>query len=70
MFAHTKHGPLGRLAFRRFWTAQTVSYLGDQVTIVALPLVAVLALDATAAEMGLRSTRARWSTAADGGAEQ
>ncbi len=53
LFATTKQGPLGRLAFRRFWTAQTVSYLGDQVTIVALPLVAVLALDVTAAEIGL-----------------
>ncbi|WP_214413207.1 MFS transporter [Sphaerisporangium fuscum] len=38
--------------FRRFWTAQTVSYLGDQVTVVALPLVAVLALHASAAELG------------------
>jgi MFS family permease len=53
MFTASKHGPLARLAFRRYWTAQTVSYLGDQVTIVALPLVAVLALDATAAQMGL-----------------
>ena len=44
---------LRELAFRRFWTAQTVSYLGDQVTMIALPLIAVLTLDATAAEMGL-----------------
>jgi MFS family permease len=41
------------LAFRRFWAAQTISYLGDQVTIVALPLIAVLALHATAGQMGL-----------------
>jgi MFS family permease len=40
------------LAFRRYWTAQTVSYLGDQVTFVALPLIAVLALHASPAEMG------------------
>lgn len=53
MFVSIKHGPLRRLAFRRYWTAQSVSYLGDQVTLVALPLIAVLALDATAAEMGL-----------------
>jgi MFS family permease len=53
MFTVIKRGPLGDLAFRRYWTAQTVSYLGDQVTIVALPLVAVLALDASAAQMGL-----------------
>lgn len=39
--------------FRRYWGAQTISYLGDQVTMVALPLTAVLALDASAADMGL-----------------
>ena len=78
VFTSIKHGPLRRLAFRRYWTAQSVSYLGDQVTIVALPLVAVLALDATAAEMGLLAAAgslpnllfslhaARWSTAAGG----
>jgi MFS family permease len=53
LFTVVKHGPLRGLAFRRYWIAQTVSYLGDQVTIVALPLVAVLALDASAAQMGL-----------------
>lgn len=38
--------------FRRFWVAQTVSLVGDQITLIALPLVAVLSLDASAAEMG------------------
>lgn len=38
--------------FRRFWIAQTVSLVGDQITLIALPLVAVLALDATPAQMG------------------
>jgi MFS family permease len=38
--------------FRRFWVAQTVSLVGDQITLIALPLVAVLALDASAAQMG------------------
>jgi MFS family permease len=38
--------------FRRFWAAQTVSLVGDQITLIALPLVAVLALDATPAQMG------------------
>ncbi len=38
--------------FRRFWIGQSVSMLGDQVTIIALPLTAVLVLDATPAEMG------------------
>ena len=38
--------------FRRFWLGQSVSLLGDQVSLIALPLVAVLALDASAAQMG------------------
>lgn len=38
--------------FRRFWLGQAVSLLGDQVTLIALPLVAVLVLDASAAQMG------------------
>lgn len=38
--------------FRRFWAGQAVSLLGDQISLIALPLVAVLALDATAAQMG------------------
>jgi MFS family permease len=39
-------------AFRRYWTGQAVSALGDQVTYLALPLAAVLVLHAGAAEMG------------------
>ncbi|MGB2873987.1 MAG: MFS transporter [Gaiellaceae bacterium] len=38
--------------FRRFWAGQTISLFGDQVTLLALPLVAVLALHANAAQMG------------------
>jgi MFS family permease len=38
--------------FRRFWLAQTISLFGDQVTLIALPLAAVLVLDAGAADMG------------------
>jgi MFS family permease len=38
--------------FRRFWIGETVSLFGDQVTMLALPLVGVLALDASAAQMG------------------
>jgi MFS family permease len=45
-------------AFRRYWTAQTVSYMGDQVTLIALPLVAVLALHASAAQVGFLATAA------------
>jgi MFS family permease len=38
--------------FRSYWSAHTVSLFGDQVSHLALPLVAVLTLDASAAEMG------------------
>src|SRR5919201_1664753 len=38
--------------FRRFWIGETVSLLGDQITLLALPLVGVLALHASAAQMG------------------
>jgi MFS family permease len=38
--------------FRRFWTASTVSMLGDQVSSIAVPLTAVIALHAGAAAMG------------------
>jgi MFS family permease len=44
--------------FRRFWNGQAVSQLGDQVSMIALPLVAVLALDAGPAEMGYLGTAA------------
>lgn len=47
---------LGQRDFRRFWTAQSVSYLGDQVTLIALPLVAVLAVHATTAQIGYLAT--------------
>lgn len=39
--------------FRRYWESATVSMFGDQVTSIAMPLVAVLVLNAGAAEMGL-----------------
>jgi MFS family permease len=49
--------PRGRLwsehEFLKLWAGQSVSVLGDQVGALALPLVAVLVLDASAAEMGL-----------------
>jgi MFS family permease len=40
------------LVFRRYWSAQTVSFFGDQVSFLALPLIGVLALDASPAQMG------------------
>lgn len=39
--------------FRRYWSASTVSLVGDQVATVAVPLTAVLALHAGAGAMGL-----------------
>ena len=41
------------VVFRRYWSASTVSMVGDQVTTVAVPLTAVLALHAGAGAMGL-----------------
>lgn len=38
--------------FRRYWTGQTVSMFGDQISGIAIPLAAVLVLHADAAEMG------------------
>jgi MFS family permease len=38
--------------FRRFWMGETVSLFGDQITLIALPLVGVFTLHASAAQMG------------------
>src|SRR5260370_31754562 len=40
-------------AFALFWTGQTVSTLGAQVTAFAVPLLAAITLHATAFQMGL-----------------
>jgi len=45
-------------AFRLFFAGQAVSLMGDQVSLIALPLVAVLAVHADAAQMGLLGTAA------------
>ena len=39
--------------FLKLWAGQTISVFGDAVTLLAMPLVAVLTLDASAAQMGL-----------------
>lgn len=46
--------------FRSYWAAQAVSQFGDRITELALPLIAVLALDASAAEIGVL-TAAVWA---------
>ncbi|MFY1693758.1 MFS transporter [Plantactinospora sp. WMMB782] len=43
---------LRQAQFRRYWSAQTVSLFGDQISALALPLLAVLGTDAGPAEMG------------------
>jgi len=42
--------------FRRYFIGQSVSLLGDQITLLALPLTAVLVLHANAAQMGALTT--------------
>jgi len=51
-------GRLGR-DFHRFWLAQTTSAVGSQIGDLAIPLLAVVVLHATAAEAGLVGV-ARW----------
>jgi len=46
-------------AFRLLWGGQTVSMLGSQVTQVAVPLLAVITLHASIAQMGVLGTVAR-----------
>ena len=45
--------------FLKLWGGQSISLFGSQITEVALPLTAVLLLDANAAQMGILGT-ARW----------
>ncbi|HUZ16679.1 MAG TPA: MFS transporter [Gaiellaceae bacterium] len=42
--------------FRRYFFGQSISLLGDQITTIALPLTAVLALHASAGQMGALTT--------------
>lgn len=42
--------------FRQLWIADTISQLGTQITLVALPILAVVLLDATPFEMGILTT--------------
>ncbi|HEY2477818.1 MAG TPA: MFS transporter [Solirubrobacterales bacterium] len=38
--------------FREYWTGQTISIFGDQISLLAIPLLAVLTLHANATQMG------------------
>src|SRR5262249_32762628 len=46
---HVRH----RAAFLLFWGGETVSMFGTQIPLLAMPLTAVLVLDATPAQLGL-----------------
>jgi MFS family permease len=43
---------LRQTMFRRYWGAAAISFVGDQVSLLALPLLAVLMLGASPAQMG------------------
>lgn len=45
-------------SFRSFWTGQTISLLGDEITLLAIPLLAVLELDAGPAQVGFLTAAA------------
>lgn len=49
----TQPGPLAERDFRAFWGGQTISIFGSQITLIALPLVAVDTLHATSGQMGI-----------------
>lgn len=42
-------------SFRDFWVGQTISFFGDQVSLLGIPLLAVLVLDASATQVALLS---------------
>jgi hypothetical protein len=46
-------GVLGNRDFVKLWAGETVSQIGTQVTVFALPLVAILTLNATVLEVGI-----------------
>jgi MFS family permease len=55
---HTVRGRMPRLLrvnrpFRDYWTGQTISLFGDEIALLAIPLLAVLTLNANAEQMGL-----------------
>ncbi|MCA1223037.1 MFS transporter [Streptomyces sp. 8L] len=52
-------GLLRDRAFRRYWSGQGISLLGDQLSSIAIPLIGVLAVHADAAQMGYL-TAASW----------
>ncbi len=55
--SETRKGSLWHhLDFRRLWIGETVSQFGSAVSVIAIPLVAILVLDASTFEVGLVAT--------------
>src|SRR5207237_366242 len=48
-----RHGLWAQPDFLRLWTAQSISLFGSEITLIALPLTAVLVLGASPLHMGL-----------------
>jgi len=51
--ARRRAGLFGQVPFRRLWIGDSISQLGTQVTLLALPLTAIVYLKATAFQVGL-----------------
>ncbi|MCC6790363.1 MAG: MFS transporter [Thermomicrobiales bacterium] len=51
-FVRGRSGLWGEPDFVRFWSADTLSWMGSQINLLALPLIAALTLDASAFEVG------------------
>jgi MFS family permease len=51
--SRTRRGLLAEWPFRWMWTAESVSKLGDSVTVLALPLLAIITLEATPLQVGI-----------------
>src|SRR6478672_6492425 len=49
-------GLLGQADFRRLWIAETISQFGTQVSLLAVPLVAIVLLDANPFQVALLGT--------------
>jgi MFS family permease len=61
VFGQAGHRPRGLWRHRDFlllWSAQGISAIGSQITLLALPLTAILVLDASAFEVALLATAA------------
>ena len=58
-----RSGLAGDSEFLKLWAGETVSDFGDQITLLAIPLTAVIVLKASAFEMGLLAAAAAAPTA-------